>query len=152
MSKVSKEVKVIVFRLQNEEYGVPIDYVGSIERMLEITRIPNTPKFIKGVINLRGIVTPVIDLRERFGMETSEYSNRSRMIIVHIDDKEVVDEANDVVDLSEDDIETPPEVIGSVDTDYVRGVAKLEHRLLILLNLDRVLSNEEVNQLSAVEK
>ena len=67
MSKVSKEVKVIVFRLQNEEYGVPIDYVGSIERMLEITRIPNTPKFIKGVINLRGIVTPVIDLRERFG-------------------------------------------------------------------------------------
>lgn len=88
-------------------------------------------------------------------METSEYSNRSRMIIVHIDDKEVgmiVDEANDVVDLSEDDIETPPEVIGSVDTDYVRGVAKLEHRLLILLNLDRVLSNEEVNQLSAVEK
>lgn len=58
MSKVSKEVKVIVFRLQNEEYGVPIDYVGSIERMLEITRIPNTPKFIKGVINLRGIVTP----------------------------------------------------------------------------------------------
>lgn len=134
---------------------MPIDYVGSIERMLEITRIPNTPKFIKGVINLRGIVTPVIDLRERFGMETSEYSNRSRMIIVHIDDKEVgmiVDEANDVVDLSEDDIETPPEVIGSVDTDYVRGVAKLEHRLLILLNLDRVLSNEEVNQLSAVEK
>lgn len=88
-------------------------------------------------------------------METSEYSNRPRMIIVHIDDKEVgmiVDEANDVVDLSEDDIETPPEVIGSVDTDYVRGVAKLEHRLLILLNLDRVLSNEEVNQLSAVEK
>ena len=155
MSKVSKEVKVIVFRLQNEEYGVPIDYVGSIERMLEITRIPNTPKFIKGVINLRGIVTPVIDLRERFGMETSEYSNRSRMIIVHIDDKEVgmiVDEANDVVDLSEDDIETPPEVIGSVDTDYVRGVAKLEHRLLILLNLERVLANEGVNQLSAVER
>ena len=122
--------------------------------MLEITRIPNTPAFIKGVINLRGAVTPVIDLRERFGMESASYSNRTRMITVHIEEKEVamiVDEANDVVDLKEDDVEDPPEVIGSVDTDYVRGVAKLQDRLLILLNLEQVLSNEEMSQLSVVD-
>ena len=154
MSEEVREMKVIVFRLGDEEYGVPINYVGSIERMLEITRIPNTPAFIKGVINLRGVVTPVIDLRERFGMESASYSNRTRMITVHIEEKEVamiVDEANDVVDLKEDDVEDPPEVIGSVDTDYVRGVAKLQDRLLILLNLEQVLSNEEMRQLSVVD-
>ncbi|PKR78641.1 chemotaxis protein CheW [Halalkalibacillus sediminis] len=153
--EVVNDVKVIVFRLKDEEYGVPVEYVGSIERMQDITRVPRAPKFVKGVINLRGVVTPIIDLRERFGIEESTYSESTRIIIVSIDDKDVgmiVDGANDVVDVAESDIEPPPEVVGSVNVDYIRGVAKINQRLLILLNLDKVLSNDEISDLSTVEK
>ncbi|WP_027963209.1 chemotaxis protein CheW [Halalkalibacillus halophilus] len=146
--------KVIVFKLQDEEYGVPVSYVGSIERMQEITRVPKAPTFVRGVINLRGIVTPIIDLRERFELELTDYTDSTRMIIVSIEDKDVgmiVDGANDVLDIPVEAIEPPPEVVGSVDVDYIRGVAKIDKRLLILLNLDKVLSKEEVSKLETVE-
>lgn len=147
-------MKVIVFQLKEEEYGVPVKYVGSIERMQNITRVPRTPEFVKGVINLRGVVTPIIDLRERFDLETAEYTDSTRIIIVNIDDKEVgmiVDGANDVIDIPESTIEPPPEVVGSVEADYIHGVAKLDKRLLILLNLDKVLSRDELKQIQTVE-
>lgn len=148
------EVKVIVFRLKDEEYGVEVQQVRSIEKLEHITRVPRTPKFVKGVINLRGIVTPIIDLRKRFDLEESEYSESTRIIIVAVNDLEVgliVDAANDVIDIPVDAIEPPPEVVGGVEAAYLRGVAKLDKRLLILLNLDKVLSTEEINQLDAFE-
>ncbi|QHS22267.1 chemotaxis protein CheW [Virgibacillus sp. MSP4-1] len=154
MTKEQRNEKVIVFQIKNEEYGAPVDAVGSIERMVEVTRVPGTPPFVKGVINLRGVVTPIIDLRERFGIEPAEYDDRTRIIIVSLEDKEVgmiVDTANDVIDVSADAIEPPPEVIGSVDVDYIRGVAKLDNRLLILLNIEKVLSEEEITEISQVE-
>ncbi|SET41100.1 purine-binding chemotaxis protein CheW [Salinibacillus kushneri] len=154
MSNENRDEKVIVFQLKNEEYGVPVDVVGSIERMMQVTRVPGTPKFVKGVMNLRGVVTPIIDLRERFEIEPAEYDDRTRIIIVSMDDKVVgmiVDSANDVIDVSSEAIEPPPEVIGSVDVDYIRGVANLESRLLILLNIEKVLSREELNDISKVE-
>ncbi|GAA0495735.1 chemotaxis protein CheW [Salinibacillus aidingensis] len=154
MTKEQRNEKVIVFQLKNEEYGAPVDAVGSIERMVEVTRVPGTPQFVKGVINLRGVVTPIIDLRERFGIEPAEYDDSTRIIIVSLEDKEVgmiVDTANDVIDVSADAIEPPPEVIGSVDVDYIRGVAKLDNRLLILLNIEKVLSEEEITEISQVE-
>lgn len=148
------EVKVIVFRLKDEEYGVEVSQVKSIEKLEHITRVPRTPKFVKGVINLRGVVTPIIDLRSRFALEETAYSETTRVIIVTVGELEVgliVDAANDVIDIPVNAIEPAPEVVGGVEAAYLRGVAKLEKRLLILLNLDKVLNTEEIKQLDALE-
>ncbi|HZG15101.1 MAG TPA: chemotaxis protein CheW [Candidatus Bathyarchaeia archaeon] len=148
------EVKVIVFRLQDEEYGVEVNQVLSIEKLDHITRVPRTPAFVKGVINLRGVVTPIIDLRSRFGLDEASYTETTRVIIVAVNELEVgliVDAANDVIDIPVNAIEPAPEVVGGVEAVYLRGVAKLEKRLLILLNLDKVLNTEEMKQLDTLE-
>jgi len=154
MERALGTVKAVVFQLKDEEYGVDVQQVLSIERMQPITRVPKTPPFVKGVINLRGIVTPIIDLRERFSIETSDYSDSTRIVIVSYDGMDVgliVDSANDVIDIPEDAIEPPPEVVGQVDVDYLHGVAKLEDRLLILLNLNKVLTVEELKEIENIE-
>ncbi|MBU5267777.1 chemotaxis protein CheW [Virgibacillus proomii] len=146
--------KVIVFQLGDEEYAVSVQQVGSIERMIPITRVPQTADFVKGVINLRGVVTPVIDLRLRFGLEKTDYNDSTRIIIVFVDEMEVgliVDAANDVIDILESEIEPTPEVIGTVEAKYIDGVAKLDNRLLILLNMQKVLTEEEIQELKSVE-
>jgi purine-binding chemotaxis protein CheW len=147
------EMKVIVFRLKEEEYGVEINQVRSIERMQHITRVPRTPSFVKGVINLRGVVTPIINLRSRFDLEEEPYTDNTRIIIVAVGEMEVgliVDAANDVIDVPQNIIEPPPEVVDGIEANYLRGVAKLEKRLLILLNLDKVLTMEELKQIKTV--
>lgn len=147
-------VKVVVFQLGDEEYGVDVHQVISIERMEEMTRVPNTPDFVKGVINLRGVVTPIIDLHERFSLEGTTYTDRTRIVIVSVDNMNVgliVDSANDVIDIPTDLIEPPPEVIGVVRAEYLHGVAKLEDRLLILLHLNKVLSTDEVTEIKQIE-
>ncbi|MBA4532307.1 chemotaxis protein CheW [Brevibacillus halotolerans] len=154
MNVASEEVKVIIFRLVDEEYGVEVQQVRSIEKLEHITRVPRTPEFVKGVINLRGVVTPIIDLRSRFQLAETECTEATRVIIVAVDELEVgliVDSANDVVDIPVNAIEPPPAVVGGVEATYLRGVAKLEKRLLILLNLDKVLSTEEIKQLDSFE-
>ncbi|WP_256761351.1 chemotaxis protein CheW [Cohnella sp. WQ 127256] len=148
---MAEELKVIVFTLAQEEYGIEVDKVRTIERMVPITRVPKTPSFVKGVINLRGIVIPVIDLRGRFGLEETDHTENSRIIIVAANELEVgfiVDSANDVMDVMSDKIENPPEVVGGIKAKYISGVAKIgESRLLILLNLVEVLSRSEIIQL-----
>jgi purine-binding chemotaxis protein CheW len=148
---MAEELKVIVFTLAHEEYGIEVDKVRTIERMVPITRVPKTPAFVKGVINLRGIVIPVIDLRGRFGLPETELTDNSRIIIVAADDLEVgfvVDSANDVMDVMSDSIENPPEVLGGIKAKYLSGVAKIgDNRLLILLNLIEVLNRNEIIQL-----
>ncbi len=149
-----QDEKIIVFQLKDEEFGVPVKQVGSIERIQHITRVPSTPNFVKGVINLRGVVTPIIDLRTRFDLESKEHDESTRIIIVHFNDMEVgliVDSANDVIDIPKQAIEPPPEVVGTVEAEYIQGVAKLERRLLILLDLQKVLSTEEVRELKTIE-
>ncbi|MGM8211732.1 chemotaxis protein CheW [Virgibacillus sp. W0430] len=149
-----QDKKVIVFQLKDEEYAVSVEQVGSIERIEPITRVPQTANFVKGVINLRGVVTPIIDLRIRFGLEESSYNELSRIIIVYLDDMEVgliVDEANDVIDIPVNVIEPAPEVVGTVNVDYIEGVAKLDNRLLILLDLQKVLSKDEIKELKTVD-
>ncbi|RFA37729.1 chemotaxis protein CheW [Virgibacillus dokdonensis] len=153
-NNMSGNRKVIVFQLGKEEYAVSVQQVSSIERLMPITRVPQTADFVKGVINLRGVVTPVIDLRLRFGMQETPYSDSNRIIIVILENMEVglvVDAANDVIDIPESEIEPTPEVIGTVDTKYIEGVAKLENRLLILLNMQKVLTEEEIEELKSVE-
>jgi purine-binding chemotaxis protein CheW len=147
MKTVETEMKAIVFQLKDEEYGVGVHQVRSIERIQEITRVPRTPLFVKGVINLRGIVTPVIDLRSRFDLDEKEHTDETRIIIVNANDLEVgmiVDSANDVIDVPASAVEPAPKVVGGIDAEYLDGVAKLEKRLLILLNLEKVLNPEEI--------
>lgn len=148
---MAEELKVIVFTLANEEYGIEVDKVKTIERMTPITRVPKTPPFVKGVMNLRGVVVPVIDLRGRFGLPETEPTDNSRIIIVAANDLEVgfiVDSANDVLDVMSDSIENPPEVVGGVKAKYLSGVAKIgDNRLLILLHLAEVLNRAEIIQL-----
>ncbi|MEJ9280181.1 MULTISPECIES: chemotaxis protein CheW [Ureibacillus] len=141
-----ESIKVIVFQLMDKEYAIPVSQVQGIEKMMHITRVPRTEKFVKGVINLRGVVTPIIDLRERFGLPSSENTESVRIIIVQFDDMEVgfvVDSANDVIDLPVNSIEPQPEVVGVIEEAFISGVAKIDNRLLILLHLDKVLNISE---------
>lgn len=152
---MGEEMKVIVFKLGSEEYGIEVDKVQTIERMMPITRVPKTFAFVKGVINLRGVVIPVIDLRGRFGLPETEYTDQTRIIIVKANEMEVgfiVDSANDVIDLNTDVIDTPPDVVGGVKAKYLHGVARIsEDRLLVMLNLSEVLNRSEIIQLESLE-
>lgn len=148
MATVTKHetIKVIVFRLMDKEYAIPVNYVQGIEKMMHITRVPRTEKYVKGVINLRGVVTPIIDLRERFGLPPAEETDSVRIIIVQLDDIEVgfvVDSANDVIDIPTASIEPQPEVVGVKEEAFISGVCRIDNRLLILLHLDKVLNLAE---------
>ncbi|MGE6753091.1 chemotaxis protein CheW [Rossellomorea sp. NPDC071047] len=139
-----EDLKLIVFQLVDKEYAIPVDQVRSIEKLQHITRVPRTPSYVKGVINLRGVVTPIIDLRSRFDLSSSEPTESTRVIIVGLEDKEVgliVDAANDVLDVEREMIEPSPEVVGVVEAEYIGGVVKQNKRLLILLHLDKVLQS-----------
>lgn len=138
-----ENVKLIVFQLLGKEYAIPVHQVRSIEKVQHITRVPRTESFVKGVINLRGVVLPIIDLQKRFGIGKILISETTRIIIAVLDEMEVgllVDAANDVLDITEEMIEPQPEVVDTIKEEYISGVAKIDKRLLILINLEQVLS------------
>ncbi len=147
MSEVTETVedlKLIVFQLVDKEYVIPVNQVRSIEKLQHITRVPSTASYVKGVINLRGVVTPIIDLRSRFELPSKEPTESTRVIIAGVEDKEVgliVDAANDVLDVTREAIEPSPEVVGVVEAEYIGGVVKKNRRLLILLHLDKILQS-----------
>ena len=151
MSEKARETSVdesfqqlVVFNLANEYYGVNISAVNTIIRMQQITEIPNTQKFIDGVINLRGSIIPVINLRTRFGFAEKEPTKASRIVVVEAAGQLIgmtVDEVAETMRLSADSIEPPSPVIASVDAEYLRGVGKADDRLVILLDLDKVLTS-----------
>ncbi len=146
MEESEMETKFIVFQLGNEEYGIVVDQVKSIEKMQHITRVPRTEKYVRGVINLRGVVIPILDLRKRFGLQEQTYTDHTRIIIVMLNDIEVgliVDAANDVLDIYSDHIEPAPEVIEGIEADYLSGVVKVEERLIVLVNLGKVLGLDD---------
>lgn len=146
----NKEYKVVVFRLGEEEYGVDILQVKTIERMMKITRVPKAPSFVEGVVNLRGEIIPIIDLRKRFDLPAREVSENTHIIVVKIEDLVVgmiVDGVTEVMSISQEAIELPPAIIGGINAAYLKGVAKVDNRLIILLNLDRILNIEEISQL-----
>lgn len=147
--------QLVVFRLANEFYGVDIGAVNTIIRMQEITEIPQTPSFVEGVINLRGSIIPVIDLRMRFGLPVEETTKASRIVVVESSGQMigmVVDAVAETLRLSADDIEPPSPVIASVDAEYLRGVGKQENRLVILLDLSKVLTAREVDSLAKMDR
>lgn len=144
------DLKVIVFQLNEKEYAVPVSQVKSIEKIMHITRVPHTNPFVKGVMNLRGVVTPLLDLRVRFGLDEQAYTESTRVIIVSVGEKEVgliVDGANDVIDIPTNMIEPPPEVVGLAAEGFINGVANLDKRLLILIDLDKILESDDVKAL-----
>lgn len=153
--------QLVSFKLANEEFGVDIIKVQEIMRVQEITRVPQMPDYVEGVINLRGNVIPIIDLRKKFGLEVKERDNLTRIVVVNINEKVmgfIVDAVEQVLRLSSDQIEPPPDVGLAVGKEYIKGVGKLDDRLLILLNLDKLLTVEEhaglekINQEKAVKE
>lgn len=146
-------IKVIVFQLHNEQYGVNIQQVRSIEKLQNVTPVPGTAEFIKGVINLRGDITPIIALKDRLQIGKTEYTDHTRVLIINIESIQmglIVDNATDVLDIEQSIIDAPPEVIGGVTEEYLSGVAKIEDRLLILLDLERILNFQELNEVEKI--
>jgi len=142
--------QLVSFVVESEEFGVDILKVQEIIRTVDITRVPKSPAFVEGVINLRGKIVPVIDLRKRFGIEKKAHDNDTRIIVVELPDKVVgflVDRVKEVIRVEKSVIEAPPELTTNVNSNYITGVAKLQDRLLILLDLDKVLSNDEQEHL-----
>lgn len=146
--------KVIVFKLKNDYYGVPVSQVDSIERWEKVTRVPHAPAFIKGIINLRGEILPVVDLQQRFGIGESVQREESRLVVAKNEGLKVgliVDEARDVIDLDMDQIEPAPETSTASHSTYIFGVSKQEDHLLILLNLEKVLRNDHIQAIEQIE-
>jgi len=143
---MTKEEQLVVFSLADESYGVDIATVHEIIRMQHITKVPRAPEFVEGVTNLRGRVIPVVDLRRRFGLPVTEHTTGTRIVVVEIGDQTigmVVDGVSEVLRVPTDAIEPPSPVVTTVDSDYLRGIAKLDNRLIILLSLHKILSREE---------
>ncbi|GEN46322.1 chemotaxis protein CheW [Alkalibacillus haloalkaliphilus] len=145
MSDVSK---YIIFQLNHERFAINIQQVRSIEKMPELTTMPQMPQAMKGIFELRGAITPVIDLKEKLEMGLAEQTEETRLLVLTIDGKQlgvIVDKATEVVDLNEETIEPPPEMVANVEREYITGVANQEGQLIVILDLDRVLDYEEFN-------
>ncbi|MCX7875721.1 MAG: chemotaxis protein CheW [Melioribacteraceae bacterium] len=155
-SKVdSNEIlQLVSFKIANEEFGVDILNVQEINKMTQITKVPNAPDFVEGVINLRGRVIPIIDLRTRLKLEKKEHDKDTRIIVVEIDGKTVgfiVDAVKEVLRIPANIIEPPPQLATGIDSDFIRAVGKLEDRLLILIDLEKVLTEKDKEQLKQVD-
>ncbi|MCK9239898.1 chemotaxis protein CheW [Desulfocurvus sp.] len=140
------QLQLVTFSIGEEEFGVEILKVQEIVRSMEMTRVPSAPEFVEGVVNLRGRVIPIIDMRKRFGLERKEHDNRTRIIVIDMNGVVtgfVVDSVSEVLRLPRNTIEPPPPVVAGIESDYVSGVGKLEDRLLILLDMDSLLSSRE---------
>lgn len=150
----SKELlQLVTFRLGNEEFSLDILRVQEIIRHMELTRVPRTPDFVDGVINLRGRVIPVLDLRKRFGLPSDERTNETRIIVVDVDNKTVglkVDAVSEVLRLPADTVEPAPAIVTGAESEYIKGVGKLDGRLLILLDVEKILSRTERDALGLV--
>lgn len=147
-------VQVVSFRLGSEEYGVDISQVQEIIRMVEITHVPRAPHFMEGVINLRGQLIPIIDLRTRFSMPRAGHTKSTRIVVTEIGSKKVgivVDSVSEVLNLPIEQVEEAPDMIAGVGTEYIQGVGKISNRLIILLDLTMVMTGDEKAQLESAD-
>jgi purine-binding chemotaxis protein CheW len=146
-------LQLVSFKIGEEEFGVDILKVQEINRMLDVTRVPNAPEFIDGVINLRGKVIPIINLRRRLGMNRRERDKNTRIVVVELAGKIVgfvVDAVQEVLRIPTGVTEPPPTLVGGVQAEYITAVGKLDDRLLILLDLDKVLADNQHDELAHV--
>jgi purine-binding chemotaxis protein CheW len=141
-------LQLVSFNIGDEEFGVDILQVQEINRMLEVTKVPNAPEYVDGVINLRGKVIPIIDLRRRFGMARKEHDKHTRIVVVELNGKVVgfvVDAVREVLRIPRSVTEPPPAIAGSTNEEYITGVGKLEDRLLILLDIGKIVYDSQVS-------
>ena len=150
----SSQLQLVTFEVQDEEFAVDILAVQEINRMMQITRVPQSPPDVEGVINLRGRIIPVIDLRKRFGVEeATEHGADSRIIVVEVSGRVLgflVDRVHEVLRIDSSIVEPAPAMASGVDTDYIQGVGKLDDRLLILLDLERLFGARVLGQVDEV--
>ena len=150
---MEKDLQVVGFRIGNETYGVRIGAVREIVRVPEITAVPSAPDLIEGVINLRGKIIPVMDLRKRFGQTEIQHDKKNRILVVELDNKLVgliVNAASEVLKIPPSEIEPPGTVFAEGESSYVTGVGKLRGRLIILLDIAKLLNRAEFKRLEEV--
>jgi purine-binding chemotaxis protein CheW len=143
---IDELLQLVSFRIADEEFGVDIIKVQEIIRMVDITRVPNTPHYVIGVINLRGKVIPIIDMRRRLNLKETPYTKDTRIVVVEEENKIVgfiVDSVSEVLRISSSVLEPPPPMVSGISSDFITSVAKLEGRLLILLDLEKVLAKDD---------
>lgn len=149
------EKQYVIFKLDNGEFGIDIMNVREIVPYEESISIPDTPDFIEGVINHRGSVIPIVNLKSKFSLSKLEITKDTRIIVITLDEREVgfiVDEASQTVRLNDDEIDPAPSIIGGVDKRYITGVGKLDDkRLLILIDLEKILSENEIKEIQSIE-
>ncbi len=144
-------LQLVTFSISEEEFGVDILKVREIIRTMEITKVPRAPEFVEGVINLRGKVIPIIDMRRRFGLPFKKHDSSTRIIVITMNDLIVgfvVDSVSEVLRIPVSTVEPPPPVVAGLESDYISGVGKLADRLLILLDLDKLLSTDDLELLA----
>jgi purine-binding chemotaxis protein CheW len=147
---MEKELQVVGFRIGRETFGLPISIVREIVRVPEITSVPNAPDYIEGVINLRGRIIPIVDLRKRFGQKTFEPDKKNRIVVVELEGRAIgllVNSASEVLRIPPSEIEEPHNVFKEGELSYITGVGKLKGRLVILLDLTRILQRGELQRL-----
>lgn len=135
----------VIFKLNQENYGINISYVENIEKLVPITRVPYTEPQVKGVVNLRGIIVPVIDVRIRFGMEPIEPTDNSRIIIVNVDEYKIgllVDASSETISIYDNDIDPAPSVKRDAASEYVKNIGIKEGRLIMLVDMYKILGME----------
>jgi purine-binding chemotaxis protein CheW len=143
-SEETSSQQLVGFRLGGEEYGIEITTIQEIILMGDITRVPQVPHFIEGLINLRGSVIPIIDLRKRFGLPLTERTEESRVVVVNVCEKTmglVVDAVTQVIRVNKDQIEPTPPTVSAAGKEHIAGLAKLDNRMLILLDIERLLES-----------
>ncbi len=144
--------KYLTIKLKDEFYGVPIRPIGDIIEIQEYTEVPQTADYVKGVINLRGTVIPVIDLRKKFGMEEREYDKKTCIIVVSLDEIQtglIVDRVEEVLEFADEEIDPAPSMSSQVQVKFIAGIGKKEDEVYILLELEKILAEEEVDELVA---
>jgi purine-binding chemotaxis protein CheW len=147
---MDKELQVVGFRIGRETFGLPISIVREIVRVPEITSVPNAPDYIEGVINLRGRIIPIVDLRKRFGEKVFEANKKNRIVVVEMESRVIgliVHSASEVLRIPPSEIEAPHNVFQEGELNYITGVGKLNGRLVILLDLSRILQRGELRRL-----
>jgi len=145
-------LQLVTFHLGDDEFAVDILNIQGINRMVEITKVPNSPQYVEGIICLRGNILPIIDLRKRLGLPIKEYDKSTRFIVVEIEHRVtgfIVDSVSEVLRINRNITEPPPAIVSGIDSEYITSVAKLEDRLIILLDLNKILTDKQKAELVA---
>ncbi|HDN79318.1 MAG TPA: chemotaxis protein CheW [Chloroflexi bacterium] len=149
-----EKVQFVIFKLNESEFGVEIGQVLRITRLMEVTRVPRAPRFLEGVVNVHGEIIPVLDLKKRLDLPVGEYGDQARILIVEVEGQKVgmlVDSVTEIAWIPVSAIQPPPEMVAEISGVYLKGLGRLDNRLIIILDLSRVLSAEEVEELERAE-